>query len=206
MLLANYTGKLIEAQPNMIASCPHCDDIVISKCGEINAWHWAHKTECKYHTEPETEWHFSWKQRAISFGLQIEFGFERHITDAIDVTNKICYEFQYSPISRLELVDRVIHYKSNGYITKSIFDYKQKYLDGQLLLTFVDNNVIKFQQKWAKRTIVDIYEGKSIMYGIIYFDVGDYKILVKKLYENGNGWGYLVDTKYILNNNIGGKS
>ncbi len=203
MLLAKLDDILISAEPNTRAICPHCNQIVISKCGDVNVWHWAHLEKCIFETEGETAWHFLWKQISISFGLQTEFGFYRHITDAADHKNKICYEFQYSPISRLEIIDRVIHYKSNGYITKWIFDYKQKYIDDQLLLTFVDNNVVKFQQKWAKRTIIDVFEGKSILYGIIYFDVGDYKILVKKLYNNGNGWGYLVNTQDIMNNSLG---
>jgi competence CoiA-like predicted nuclease len=47
------------------AFCPNCHSIVISKCGMLKVWHWAHKkdSECdlwKY--EPITEWHIEWQK------------------------------------------------------------------------------------------------------------------------------------------------
>lgn len=56
-------SEKIEAYPNAKAICPSCDNEVISKCGEIKVWHWAHKnlTECDSWSEGETIWHKQWK-------------------------------------------------------------------------------------------------------------------------------------------------
>jgi len=203
MLIAkDLDNNKVLPSPKMSAICPHCEQEVLSKCGDINVWHWAHLISCPFEYERETEWHKLWKDRAVSFGLELEHMFVRHITDAIDHKKKVCYEFQYSPISRIEMVSRVIHYKTFNYSTKWIFDYKEKKDSDQLIISHVNNLVVKFQQKWAKRTITDLFEGKSILFGVIYFDTGDDIILVRKLYENGNGWGYIVTPQHILNNSL----
>ena len=188
----------IQPLRNKAAFCPHCKQRVISKCGDIIVWHWAHEVKCIFDSEPETEWHTKWKVRALVHGLTIEHAFERHITDAIDLKNKYCYEFQYSPISRIDLLSRSMEYKSNGFIIKWIFDYKDKYDKDELIVTNIDEKTVKFQQKWAKRTIISIFEGNSRLFGVLFFDIGGQAILIKKLHENGNGWGLLTPYSEVL--------
>ncbi len=52
-------GNRIIAEPNMKATCLQCSGDLISKCGSINTWHWAHKnvSDCDDWREGETEWH-----------------------------------------------------------------------------------------------------------------------------------------------------
>lgn len=56
-------NEKIEAQPGLTASCIGCGRPMISKCGDINIWHWAHKNErrCDPWWEKETPWHRGWK-------------------------------------------------------------------------------------------------------------------------------------------------
>jgi hypothetical protein len=59
----NDKNEKITATPNQNAICILCSEEVISKCGTINVWHWAHKnnTECDSWSEGETPWHIEWK-------------------------------------------------------------------------------------------------------------------------------------------------
>ncbi|CAG0948985.1 MAG: competence protein CoiA family protein [Candidatus Methanoperedens sp.] len=195
----NENGKLIRASKNIIATCPHCNSELIARCGAINVDHWSHKVECLYNTEYDNEWHIKWKNIALGYNLKVEKRIGYHITDAIDTINKYCYEFQHSPIATSEILSRVNQYLSRGYKTIWIFDYHEKYDDDSLLLKHSDG-IIKFKQKWAKRVITTLFEGKSRdneeACGQLYFDIGDSSliILVKKLYSNGNGWG---EEKYL---------
>jgi len=65
MIWAILDNQRIEATPKQKALCPLCNQDVISKCGFIKIWHWAHKQqeECDSFGEPETEWHINWKNQ-----------------------------------------------------------------------------------------------------------------------------------------------
>lgn len=65
MLYAIKNNEKIEALPKTTAVCSLCFKNVISKCGEVNVWHWAHtKLEsCDKWYEPETKWHKDWKNK-----------------------------------------------------------------------------------------------------------------------------------------------
>lgn len=63
MKWAIKNNKKIHASPKSIAKCPICKEPVIAKCGDINIWHWAHKSkkDCDPWAEPESLWHINWK-------------------------------------------------------------------------------------------------------------------------------------------------
>src|SRR6185295_7557657 len=64
MLLAVIDGaRKRPSQTGERATCPVCDGEVLSRCGEINVWHWAHRavTSCDPWMEAESEWHAHWK-------------------------------------------------------------------------------------------------------------------------------------------------
>lgn len=64
MRLAIVEGQRREASPGLSGCCPGCGGPVRAKCGEVLAWHWAHLTaECDPWSEPESQWHLSWKAR-----------------------------------------------------------------------------------------------------------------------------------------------
>lgn len=63
MQLALVSSDTREAAPHLTGLCPSCIKDVISKCGEIKMWHWAHVSliDCDPWWEPETIWHRNWK-------------------------------------------------------------------------------------------------------------------------------------------------
>lgn len=101
--------------------CPDCGGDVYAKCGEIVAHHWAHlvasATGC-YGSEPETEWHQTWK-RAVAGDdperMEVSFveGEIRHRADCL-AADGVVVEIQNSPMARDEIVERGEFYGRHG--------------------------------------------------------------------------------------------
>lgn len=204
MLYAELNNRRIKPNPNMVAHCPFCKSEVRSKCGNINAWHWAHVAKpesCIY--ESMSEWHIEHQLTAEKYGWEIEKHIGNRIADCVFKNNVI--EFQKSSISDQEILMRNINYDSHKMNIHWIFDYLDK--SEHLLLTFdMKNwtNIVKFKQLWAKKSIIVLFNyiennHKSI-WGNVYFNFkpNEY-IKIEKLYNNGNGWGKIINYETVLN-------
>lgn len=116
MKFALINGQKKVPAPKMEGLCPCCEAKVISKCGDIKLWHWAHysKRDCDIWWENETQWHRDWKgffptdwQEVIH---RADDG-EKHIADV--KTKHVCVlEFQHSFISKEERTSRNDFYPS----------------------------------------------------------------------------------------------
>lgn len=135
--------QYLKAIPHTQAECPHCHQKVISKCSEqrLRIWHWAHESKCKYHTEPETEWHLQWKERAIENKCEIEVCYGERIADAV-FKDKII-EFQHSSITSKEIISRSMFYGKVDWI----FDYRNK---ADKMDIFYDEKAKACIEKFAK--------------------------------------------------------
>jgi len=113
MLWAIFENRKIEASPNMSAICPLCGEKVISKCGEINIWHWAHTNidNCDTWYEPESFWHKHWKSAFDENNVEITITKNaiRHRADILTIDD-VVIELQNSPISKAEIREREIFY------------------------------------------------------------------------------------------------
>lgn len=103
MLFAILDGKKVEPIPNTHAKCPACGEKVLSKCGEVKVWHWAHfkGKSCDSWYEPETYWHKYWK---LTFGKEnsekkITKGDTWHIADIL-TNEEVIIELQNSSIQK----------------------------------------------------------------------------------------------------------
>ena len=116
MKFAIVEGERIEPTPRTRGSCPHCRETVISKCGKVRVWHWAHKSKqhCDRWWESETEWHRQWKDKfPIDWqerGRRDESG-ELHVADVL-TPGGLVIEFQNSPINREEVESRTNFHKN----------------------------------------------------------------------------------------------
>jgi hypothetical protein len=108
-------NQKILATPKVIAFCESCGDRVIPKCGPIKIHHFAHRNgaDCDKWNEQETEWHREWKsyvpidQREVV----ITHNSKKHRADIYLPSNKITIEFQYSPLTYNQRVERNQFYK-----------------------------------------------------------------------------------------------
>ena len=111
MIWAEKDGEKIKATPKDYALCPISKNEVISKCGLIKVWHWAHKIkeDCDSFYEPETIWHYNWKQEFPKENQEVTIGVHR----ADIKTNGGCViELQNSPLSTEKIQEREEFYKN----------------------------------------------------------------------------------------------
>ena len=181
------TNTRIKARPSCKALCPLCKKEVIAKCGEINTWHWAHKSaiECDTWAEGETEWHLSWKSIVKKEFCEVKIG--NHRADIKGFCGVI--ELQNSPISTSEIKERENHYKNMIWLFKA---------DNYHISLSDKGSYCGFIWKWPRKSIIT---SKSR----VYFDLGNKKILeIKKIRKYPNygpkfgGWGYLLSYKDFL--------
>ena len=133
MLIAkNETGERIRPEPSLSGLCPMCDGEMIAKCGDINIWHWAHKSECPYNYEIETAWHRDWKQAFPPEWIEtviVQHG-ERHRADVF-TDYQIAIEFQHSSISYEDIRKREQAYTHMIWV----FDCIDANEDGRIIQT-----------------------------------------------------------------------
>jgi hypothetical protein len=91
------------------SSCPQCGEPVMTRCGELNVWHFAHysDSDCEAWSEPECEWHRSWKELVPADQCEVTVG--EHRADLI--TNRgFIVELQHSTLSVEEAQEREFYY------------------------------------------------------------------------------------------------
>lgn len=116
MKFAQVNRERSEARPGLVGECPCCGSELIAKCGDVYAYHWAHKNrrKCDQWWENETEWHRGWKDRFPVTWQEVvhraEDG-EKHMSD-IQTEDGWLIEFQHSPIKSEERDSREAFYKN----------------------------------------------------------------------------------------------
>jgi len=181
MIWAIKNNQRIKATPKQKANCPLCKNEVISKCGKIKIWHWAHKANfnCDSFGEPETKWHLKWKNY---FPKEMqEFKFENHIADIYN--GKIVIELQNSSISTKQIIEREKFYKNMIWI-----------LNGNTICKNLQLFKIRYKWKWfpqswffAKKPIY-VDNGNKFLYLLNEADSkGFFKTLSKDAFIIENG-------------------
>lgn len=176
----------IKALPKTIATCPICKKQVISKCGAINIWHFAHQNieDCDNWSEGETQWHLNWKSQFNKEEQEVIIG--KHRAD-ININNLII-ELQNSSISPFEIREREQHYNNMIWIFKiSPQNFSIRNFDRRTRIEY-PNNFVTFRWKHPKQSI---WECTKPIY--IDFDDESKEILkINRIHPNipcgGSGW------------------
>jgi competence CoiA-like predicted nuclease len=109
--------------------CKHCKNkmIFVSRSFNGRIQHFRHESKCKFETEPESTEHLLGKQMLMEklnlFNKQLEVKIDNHIVDIIGENDgkKYAIEYQCSPISIDDFVDRTNTYILNGFCPIWIF-------------------------------------------------------------------------------------
>jgi hypothetical protein len=121
-------GLRVAAFPKGKGTCPFCGNYVVAKCGNQNAWHWAHsiKQSCDPWWENETQWHRDWKghwnekfQEVVHFDSLTG---EKHIADVKNQKGFVL-EFQNSPMNDDELSSRERFYGDMAWVVNAMNFY-----------------------------------------------------------------------------------
>ena len=106
------SGKRIRPEKTgQRATCPCCETEVMSKCGDITVWHWAHiSADCDRWSEGETAWHIQWKLfLEKEYGARTEVTIERdgkvHRADVV-LPDGTVVEVQHSALSAKAVAER----------------------------------------------------------------------------------------------------
>lgn len=172
----NVIEEKIPAVPGATGFCPGCSGALIAKCGSINVWHWAHvQKDCDWDSKPETKWHLEWKQLFPAEWCEVKVN--NHRAD-VQLPNKHVIEFQNSSISPEDIKNR------NGNASNGI----TWVINGELFFEnwWIENDKKSHQTfgwKWPRKSYIG--------FGPFFMDFTDNNLIfhVKKLYENGYGWG-----------------
>ena len=164
--------------PNKQALCPSCKDTVISKCGEINVWHWSHKAnDCDSWHEPETHWHRQWKEHFPLNQQEVVFGMHRADINVHGTTILL----QNNYISPAEIRERETYYKDVVWVFKAdeFFD-NIKLKDRKDYYSFRWKHPRKHIWYATKPVFLDFNDGIMLYLGKVY----------KKI--PCGGWGYTL--------------
>ena len=194
MRYANTGSDKTEAAPNVLfATCPCCNEDVIPKCGNIKAWHFAHKakSDCKY--KPMTEWHYEWQSNFNKDFLEViqkdrNTG-EKHIADVKNSAG-VVIEFQHSSISHEEVESRENFYKKMVWVLDgSIFkvDSDKNIKIGNFVQYWdIEKEINKLQSADNIEHIYSTYKDWFLFYGIKNIEILKKMLLTSIRYKNSN--------------------
>ncbi len=166
MLYANVEGRRVSPTPGARATCPICESEVIARCGDINAWHWAHanRIDCDSWSEGESEWHRTWKQRFPRQWREHVIGMHR-----ADIKSpRGIIELQASSISAGEVENREAFYGEMVWVLDAR-EFNLKVRDRGSYVTF----------RWKHPRKTWWHAGRPL-----YFDVGDRLIRITRIYDD----------------------
>lgn len=187
MLWAIVDNEKVDPTPKTYGACPFCGGKVLSKCGEVKVWHWAHfKDEnCDTWYEPESYWHLHWK---MTFGkdnaeIVIKKDGKWHVAD-IFTESEIVIEMQNSPIQK-----EVIRKRENFYGKRMIWLINGAHFKDNFIFweSEDDNNNLYCNWKYARRSWEDVQRP-------IFIDFGDETLFWVK---DGMGRSW-VKGQYVL--------
>ena len=187
MYANNLENERVEAQPKQRGNCPSCEGEVLSRCGAIYTWHWAHVSlgDCDAWAGEESEWRLAWK-RAFppeQVEVSVERQGERHRADAVLSDDRLAI-FQHSPISPSEIAKREAFFPDMCWI----FDLTE--LDGRLKLKMGGKKRDDYASFYWRHPRPSL----AFTNATSYFDLGD--VIFKPIEMNKNcrsGWGFWRD-------------
>jgi competence protein CoiA len=178
-------GPHVAATPSAAGSCPLCGRPVLARCGQVNAWHWAHQTggDCDVWSEPTTDWHRAYQRVVPPERCEVRYG--QHRADLVS-PDGLVLELQHSSISAADIAAREAHYDRMMWL----FDARKAYGEQRLTLRRGNNDsYVTFRWKQARRSVLSC--SRPVM-----LDLGTGLVLLtRKLYAGPPfaGWGQLLD-------------
>ena len=157
MLYATVDGVKRTAEPKLKGVCPDCQGEMISKCGSVMPWHWAHRelTDCDPWYEGETAWHLSWKAKfPVEFSeISIVKNGVRHRAD-VQFPSGAVFEIQHSSISPEDIQAREEFYGEMAWL----FDAREAYASERLYINRDKGSYLTYRWKFPRRTITSCHK------------------------------------------------
>src|SRR5574343_557457 len=153
-------GVWILPDVGRVAYCPECNDEVISKCGNLNVWHFSHKPNpsCRISSGAISDWHLGWQMK---FENTEVFNKDRSRRAYVMLKNGLVIEVQNSPISITEMRAREASWP------KMIWLFNLNEANEAGRIDKIDGRLYwkDFKESWmyyTKPAYFDIYDGITI--------------------------------------------
>jgi hypothetical protein len=191
-------GKRIlafNAKKNDEYLCPICRGEVILRQGNINITHFAHRSnECTDNWYYDmSEWHYSMQKRFPENQREVVVNYMRQTHRADVLHGNQIIEFQHSPISTEELVERNNFYNEAGYSVAWVFDVQDQY-DFNAITIMDHDKALMYKWSNPKRCLQCFpqpkeYNKKFVIY-LYWIDEDDYECFNRVIWstsdDNGN--------------------
>lgn len=195
----NDNDEKLRPSPGARSNCMHCGGELIAKCGEINVWHWAHKTLTNCEGSEETIWHMDWKSHFNPENIEMPLVKDdvRKIADLI-TDGGMVVEFQNSPITPEEIRFRERFYGKMIWVFNADDAYYNDRLETFINVkdkkTTKDRYYYTFCWKHARKTVLACNKP-------VYLDLGNGNIFgIRKIYQGPpvRGWGYMKSKDHFI--------
>lgn len=202
-------GGKVGAEPGGQGRCPGCRSALIPKCGDIKAWHWAHRADdCDPWYEPETLWHLEWK--GLVAPEKCEVVMENHRADIVG-RNGLVIELQHSSLTPYEARERERFYMPRGLFIW-VFD-ATPFRENVQLRVPPDRQFNEGPNGELRESGYRTFRWKrprpthALLKAHLWWDLGGGTMFqVKKIYPEVpcGGWGYICGRKRFIERFIGG--
>lgn len=151
---ANHRICADKATKDHTYHCPLCGNALILRQGELNIPHFAHEanTCTDKWTYDMSEWHYIMQNRfqPEQREVVVKHMEQTHRADILNGNQVI--EFQHSPISMKEIIERNAFYTSAGYNVAWVFDVQEQYNSGSIY-SVSHNNALMYGWSNPKRCL-----------------------------------------------------
>ena len=170
--------------------CPVCRGEVTPRQGDVNEWHYAHKTECTDSWSYDmSEWH---QKMQSMFPLEAQECVVKHNgkTHRADVlVDDVVIEFQHSTISSGEFCERNDFYRAAGYRLAWVFDMRDADLEYRDSKCSGDLAVYKYPKRFLETAPA---LGDNVRDFAIWFCVGDDDMHFEKVVWHTPDWKRII--------------
>jgi competence protein CoiA len=201
MFYANTPNGRARATPGATATCPTCGEDLIARCGELVAWHWAHRSvaDCDPWAERDSAWHRAWQDRFPESMREVPVG--PHRAD-IRHPDGLVVELQHSTISVDDIQARERHYGRMVWVFDATDAVDAERLDIRQPKRH-QPDYATFRWRHPRKTIAACKRH-------VFIDLGaDYGALLRlgRLYPEApcGGYGWLVDPDDLVDDIISGR-
>lgn len=160
-----------DAQKGRRYRCHVCNNEMVLKQGERVTYHFAHKSQIlcdPYYKENKSEWHRKMQERfpkdTREQGVWNRDHSKVRIADILIPTNRKVrvFEFQHSPISQHEFMERTSFYVDCGYDVIWLFNLAEMDSPKRIYTQNCSDNVTFRYFNWPGRDRISLFDGSTI--------------------------------------------
>lgn len=182
-----------DAEKQVEYYCPTCSKRVILKCGNINITHFAHQAnECedKWHYDM-SEWHLSMQNRFKQECREVVVKHNGSVHRADILSGDKVIEFQHSPITYEEIIERNDFYRGAGYKVAWVFDLQDQFISRAIQQTNYEKAIMyewRNPKKFLQCFPMPKEQNKELVLFFYWIDAAGFECFNRVTWSSGDGY------------------